>query len=502
MKTRTIENPFTLVLFGASGDLAWRLVIPALFVLFQKGHLPDSFHLIGVARSEYDASGYCDHLVGFYGDSQPEEWPTFCEHIDYLQADPLQHDTYRQLAERLAGDRKNLGTTDEWIFYLATPPTLFAPIAERLGCFDLAKNGERVRIVVEKPLGHNLASFSQINANLLAHFQESQIYRIDHYLGKETVQNILAMRFANPIFEPIWNRNYIDHVAITVAETLGVEKRAAYYEHSGALRDMLQNHILQLLCLVAMEPPIAYDAQDIRNRKIDVLQAIRPIRPEEVYERAARGQYGLGWINGRAVPGYRQEPGIDPESATETYAALKLNIDNWRWQDVPFYLRTGKRLPAKVSEISIRFKPVPHRAFPVDADQSGQPVRLTLQIQPEESIRLHFLVKEPGMPLRLRLVDMRFDYAHTFHHELPSAYETLLYEVLAGDASLFMRADQVGAAWKLVQPVLDIWANTSPSDFPNYPAGTWGPESAELLTARDGRSWLVPMLIQSEEMRQ
>jgi glucose-6-phosphate 1-dehydrogenase len=349
-------------------------------------------------------------------------------------------------------------------------------------------------VVVEKPLGNDLKSFHEINDALCRVFEERQLFRIDHFLGKETVQNILAMRFANPIFEPIWNRRYVDHVTITVTETLGVEKRGGYYEHAGALRDMVQNHLLQLLCLVAMEPPVAYDADDIRGRKVDVLHAVRPIPQDAVAAFAARGQYAEGWIRGEKLPAYRDEPGVDPHSNTETYAALKLYVDNWRWQGVPFYLRTGKRLTADVSEISIRFRNVPHQAFPASAGLNAQPTRLVIQISPDQGIVLKFMAKEPGSHLRLRPVDMRFSYKEAFRVDIPAAYETLLRDVMVGDATLFMRTDQVEAAWKLLMPILDVWAENPAADFPNYVAGAWGPESADLLVARDGNSWLTPTI--------
>jgi glucose-6-phosphate 1-dehydrogenase len=332
----------------------------------------------------------------------------------------------------------------------------------------------------------------EINSMLTRHFHEEQIFRIDHFLGKETVQNILALRFANPIFEPIWNRNYIDHIVITVAETLGVEHRASYYEQTGALRDMVQNHLLQLLCLVAMEPPAAYAADDIRNHKMDVMHAVRPIPLQDISRHVARGQYTAGWIAGRKTVAYRDEPGVHPDSTTETFAALKLYVDNWRWQDVPFYLRTGKRMGAAVSEISIRFRPVPHRAFPNTVADSSRPVSLILQLQPDEGIRWRIYVKEPGTQLRLRTVNMDFSYRRAFMIRTPSAYETLLKEIMANDASLFMRADQVAAAWRLLTPILDTWAENPPSDFPNYAAGSWGPESAAALIAADGFSWYTP----------
>ena len=346
--------------------------------------------------------------------------------------------------------------------------------------------------MAEKPLGSDLASFLDINAVMTRWFHENQIYRIDHFLGKETVQNILALRFANPIFEPIWNRNYIDHIVITVAETLGVEHRAGYYDHAGALRDMMQNHLLQLLCLVAMEPPAAYEADDIRNRKMDVMHALRPIPAQDISRYVARGQYAGGWIAGRRTPAFREEPGVQPDSTTETFAALKLYVDNWRWQDVPFYLRTGKRMSAAVSEISIRFRPVPHRAFPNTVADSARPVSLILHLQPDEGIRWRIYVKEPGTQLRLRTVNMDFSYSSAFSIRTPSAYETLLKEIMVSDASLFMRADQVEAAWRLLTPILESWSANPPSDFPNYAAGTWGPESAEALIAADGFAWYAP----------
>jgi glucose-6-phosphate 1-dehydrogenase len=350
---------------------------------------------------------------------------------------------------------------------------------------------------MEKPIGRDLASFREINDTVGRFFEERQIFRIDHFLGKETVQNILAMRFANPMFEPIWNRRYIDHVAITVAETLGVEHRGRYYERAGALRDMVQNHLVQLLCLVAMEPPVAYEAEDVRGKKLDVLRAIRPIPKDAVARFAARGQYGRGSIEGRPVPAYREEPDVDPASNTETFAALRLYVDNWRWQDVPFYLRTGKRMAAAVSEISIRFRDVPHRSFPVSAGLPTEPGRLVIQIQPEQGIVLKFTAKEPGFHLRLRPVDMSFRYQEAFRSRTPDAYETLIWDVIAGDATLFMRTDQVEAAWRLVESVLEEWEAKPASDFSNYGAGSWGPESADALLALDGKTWLPPHAFQA-----
>jgi glucose-6-phosphate 1-dehydrogenase len=331
-----------------------------------------------------------------------------------------------------------------------------------------------------------------LNAVLAANFDESQIFRIDHYLGKETVQNILAFRFANPLFEPIWNRRYIEYVSITVAETVGVEHRGGYYDHAGALRDMVQNHLMQLLCLVAMEPMVSFEADEIRNKKVDVLHAARPIHRDAVPRFAVRGQYGPGASDGKKVPGYRQEEGVAPDSKTETFAALKLFVDNWRWQDVPFYLRTGKRLPRQASEISIQFRAVPHRSFPAEASLGWQSSRLVMSIQPEQGIVLGFQAKYPGAKMRLRPVEMRFNYRESFDAPSPDAYETLLWDVMKNDATLFMRADQVEAAWRWLMPVLEVWGEVPPGDFPNYAACTWGPEEAQGLLAQ-GHSWPLPV---------
>lgn len=486
------------VLFGAEGDLSSRLILPALFNLYLDGQLPQRFMLVAVDRPAIDpanlASHYRESVASYSRRGAPgqEDWTKFSAMIRCVEADLANEQGYRELAAVLDEQEKAWGEPAEQIFYLATPPFLFEPVTRGLAASNLARNRERARIVVEKPLGHDLESSRAINQALLKHFEERQIFRIDHFLGKETVQNILAMRFANPMFEPVWNRRYIDHVAITVAETLGVEHRGGYYEKAGALRDMVQNHLIQLLCLVAMEAPVAYDAEDIRSKKMDVLRAIRPIALDEVGDYAARGQYGPGWIAGKEYPGYRQEPMVDPSSNTETYAALKLHVDNWRWQGVPFFLRTGKRLASSVSEISIRFQDVPHKAFPASGGLDAQPARLVILIQPEHGIVLKFIAKEPGSPLRLRPVDMRFSYREAFKIEAPEAYETLVRDIMAGDATLFMRADQVEAAWQIIMPVLDVWRENPAPDFPNYPCGAWGPESAELLVARDGRSWLTP----------
>lgn len=501
METDAHQNPTVLVLFGGGGDLAWRKLIPALFNLYLDKGLSDPFALIAIDRTENSEEALRQHLrtgvdqFSRRGPSQASNWEAFAAHISYLQADFTDHAAYAQLGNRLAKLDDDWQAKAKHIFHLATPPALFGTIASLLGDAGLARERERARIVVEKPLGYDLKSAVTLNHILTNHFQESQIFRIDHYLGKETVQNILAFRFANPVFEPIWNRRYVDYVTITVAEEGGVEHRGGYYDHAGALRDMVQNHLLQLLCLVAMEPPVSFHADEIRNKKVDVLHAIRPLPHDAVHTHAARGQYGSGWVKGKRVCAYRDEAGVAPDSNTETFAALKLFVDNWRWQDVPFYLRTGKRLSRQVSEVSIRFCPVPHQSFPAGASLDRQPARLVICIQPDEGIVLKFQAKQPGRHMQLRPVDMRFSYRDTFKTPSPDAYETLLWDVMVDDATLFMRADQVEAAWAVLMPVLEVWTTRRPSDFPNYTAGTWGPEAAEGLIAQDGRSWLLPTVL-------
>ncbi|MDO8988806.1 MAG: glucose-6-phosphate dehydrogenase [Sideroxyarcus sp.] len=500
MKTTKVPGDTLFVLFGASGDLSWRQVVPALFNLFLDDRLPKRFRLLAVGRADSDDAALVEHYrVGVAKNSRrgvppADAWQAFSGMIRHIKLDATDPAGFRNLAQTLAAQEADWGNKTDRVFYLATPPSLFEPIALGISAAGLTQDRDHVRLVVEKPLGNDLASFRATNDALGRIFEERQLFRIDHFLGKETVQNILAMRFANPIFEPIWNRRYVDHVTITVAETLGVEQRGSFYEHTGALRDMVQNHLFQLLCLVAMEPPVNYDADDIRGKKADVLRAVRPITHDMVSAFAARGQYAEGWIQGAKLPAYRDEPKVDPHSNTETYAALKLYIDNWRWQGVPFYLRTGKRLAAGVSEISIRFRDVPHRAFPASAGLNSQPTRLVIQLSPEQGIVLKFMAKEPGPMLRLRPVDMRFCYSQAFQVEVPAAYETLLWDVMVGDATLFMRTDQVEAAWSLLMPVIEVWAENPALDFPNYAAGSWGPESADLMVARDGNSWLTPTI--------
>lgn len=415
------------------------------------------------------------------------DWHDFARHVTYHQGDFKDPGTYSDVQKRCAKLEKEWKVTADHIFYMAIPPVMIEVIPKLLA--DAGLNRDRARIVVEKPIGYDLDSARQLNRVLTTSFHESQIFRIDHYLGKETVQNILAFRFANPLFEPIWNRHYVDYVTITVAEAVGVEHRGAYYDHAGALRDMVQNHLMQLLCLIAMEPMVSFNANEIRNKKVDVLHAMRPLRTDTISECVVRGQYGKGTLDGKIMRGYRAEADVAPHSHTETYAALKVLIDNWRWQDVPFYLRTGKRLPRQVSEVAIHFRAVPHQSFPPDISHGWYPSRLVMSIQPEEGIVLGFQAKYPGPTMVLRPVEMRFRYSESFVIPSPEAYETLLWDVLNNDPTLFMRADQIEAAWAFLIPVLEVWANSRPRYFPNYAAGSWGPKAADELIGRDGHAW-------------
>jgi len=489
------HDPTIIVIFGAGGDLTQRKLVPALYNLYLDDWLPGPFAIWGLDRKQMESNAFIERLrlgVDTFSRRKADDdtWNGFSEHLTYFTADLSIKDTYETLSQKLNDTEKQWNVRTQRIFYLAVSPTLIEPIGEHLHETRLMHDCQRSRIVVEKPFGHDLESAQALNKTLTGFFDESQIYRIDHYLGKETVQNILAFRFANTLFEPIWDRRYIDHVQITVAEQVGVGHRGGYYDHAGALRDMIQNHLLQILCLVAMEPPVSFSADEIRNKKVDVLQAIRIISPEQVSEMAVRGQYGSGWLRGERKSAYINEEDVVENSSTETFAAVKLFVDNWRWQDVPFYVRTGKRLPVHGSQVAVTFQPVPHRSFPVTAVESWQANHLIINIQPEEGIRLSFQAKRPGPVMNLSPVHLDFCYEEAFKTASPEAYETLLLDIVKGDATLFMRADQIEASWKVIMPVLEAWSANPPLNFPNYPAGTWGPETANVLIAQDGRSWL------------
>jgi glucose-6-phosphate 1-dehydrogenase len=496
-KTPVQSSPTIFFIFGGTGDLTSRKLLPALYNLYLDGWMPANFAIIGMGRTQQSDDDFRSLLLedinkfSRKGMADKAKWDVFCKNVFFQVSDAKEDKTYVEQAERI----KRFAT--EWkvepcvIFYLAVAPRFFAVIAEKLAKHNLAANPEKSRIVIEKPFGHDLESARELNKLLNSIFSENQIYRIDHYLGKETVQNILAFRFANSILEPLWNRNYIDHVQISVTEQLGVGDRGGYYDEAGALRDMVQNHILQVLCLVAMEPPVSFEADEVRNRKVDVLRAMRKFNPEDIQKNAVRGQYSKGWIEGKEVPGYREETGVNPESNTETFAAIKFFVDNWRWHSVPFYLRTGKRMHQSSSVITIQFKDVPHLIFPSETSEGWQQNRLIISIQPEMSIRLQVQAKRPGLDMILNPVDLVFDYKGTYTEETPEAYETLLLDTMLGDQTLFMRGDQVEAAWDLLMPILHAWEGKKSLSFPNYPADSWGPEVAEALIAKDGFHWFT-----------
>jgi len=495
-------DPTVICIFGASGDLAQRKIIPAIYDLFLKELMPEPFSIIGLARTPLTDGEFRLQLrsgvekFSQQGNVEDGKWNEFASNIKYLGADYNDPQIYPALfAEMEQGWRAEASK----ILYLATPPTIFTTIVGQLGLSKEFRCKGKYRIVIEKPFGRDLQSAQMLNRELAQVFDESQIYRIDHYLGKETVQNILAFRFANAMWEPIWNRSYINHVQITVSEEVGVGRRGGYYEHAGALRDMIQNHLLQLMCLVAMEPPTSFAADEIRNKKVDVLHAIRPITPDEVAKFAVRGQYGSGVVAGERVAAYREEPNVAGDSGTETFAAVKFYIDNWRWQGVPFYLRTGKGLTARVSEISLQFRPVPHHPF---SKSVIEPNRLAIQIEPTEGIMLLTQAKEPGLVMKIKPVEMHYTYDEVFAGSSPGAYETLLLDIMRGDPGLFMRGDQVEMAWSVVNSILEVWQNTPATNFPNYAAGEWGPQEAEELIAQDGgRSWLFPACLEFEDKK-
>jgi glucose-6-phosphate 1-dehydrogenase len=490
-----VPSPCVMVIFGATGDLTKRKLIPALCNLAEDNLLPKQFAIIGFAANDLDTESFRQILTEEIPKYTPAKvdlkiWDWFLERIYYVKGDFEDLAAYQRLKEQIEVADKQHNTLGNKFFYLAVAPRFFYPIVKRLGEVGLTKeNGHWARVVVEKPFGHDLESARQLNQQLKQVVSENQIYRIDHYLGKETVQNVMVFRFSNNIIEPLWNRNYVDHVQITAAEKVGVEHRGGFYETAGALRDMVPNHLFQLLTMTAMEPPISFDADEVRNKQAEVLHAIQPLGPEDVLTCAVRGQYGEGVIDGERVPAYRSEPDVAPNSNTETFVALKLLIDNWRWAGVPFYLRTGKRLAQRATEIVIQFRRTPFVLFRNTTVRNLETNRLVIHIQPDEGISLSFGAKVPGSVMKLGLVNMDFDYSTYFGVEHTTGYERLLRDCMAGDATLFQRADMVEAGWAVIQPILDVWHAIPPRGFPNYPAGSWGPPEAFELLERDGRSW-------------
>jgi glucose-6-phosphate 1-dehydrogenase len=487
-----------IVIFGASGDLTARKLLPALLDLYNQKLMPDSFAILGVSRTKYSDESFRDKMIDrinhFTEDENVniEEIKKFSQNLYYQPIDTSMSNDYKKVKSKLYELDSKLNTNGNFIFYLSTPPSLYSIIPEFLAGQGLNKNknGWR-RLIIEKPFGYDLNSALDLNQKLLQNYNEDQLYRIDHYLGKETVQNLLVTRFSNGIYEPLWNRNFIDHIEITSAESIGVENRGGYYERSGALRDMVQNHILQMVGLVAMEPPSSLNSRSIRNETLKVFQSLRPIKPEEVNSMAIRGQYVSSKVRGEDVKGYREEEGVDPNSKTETYAAIKFFIDNWRWGGVPFYVRTGKRLPTKVTEIVIHFKKTPHYLFARKNDSEACN-QLIIRIQPDEGILLKFGMKVPGAGFNVQNVNMDFKYSDLNDVKLPTAYERLLLDAMLGDSTLFSRGDAVIEAWKFLAPVQQAWDSNNDIKIHGYPAGTWGPEKADELIDREGVTWRYP----------
>ncbi len=490
-----------LVIFGASGDLTHRKLLPALYSLAHEGLLPAGQTIVGFARPDRSDDAFRDEIkraCNEFARTKPVDeaaWENFAKGLFYVQGNFAEPEAYNRLKQKLAECDKNRGTGGRRIYYLAVPPNFFPVIAELLGAEGMVTDPERggpyTRVIIEKPFGHDLATARELNRVAVTTFRERQVFRIDHYLGKETVQNLLVLRFANGIFEPFWNRQYIDHVQLTVAESIGVEKRGPYFETAGISRDIIQNHMMQLVSLVAMEPPVAFEADAVRDEKVKVIRALRDFPPGRESTLAVRGQYTAGSVLGEAVPAYRQEPKVDPSSRVETYAAMKVFVDNWRWADVPFYLRAAKRLPKRVTDISIHFRPAPYPLFKKLPGVRTQPNVLAIRIQPDEGISLKFDSKVPGPAVRTAPVTMEFRYATSFGAEPPEAYERLLLETMLGDSTLFARRDEVETAWAWLDPLLRAWEH-SPEPPDPYSAGTWGPPSADAMIERDGRRWRRP----------
>jgi glucose-6-phosphate 1-dehydrogenase len=487
LRLRRRPEPCIVTIFGASGDLTARKLFPALYALAYRKLLPDRFAVVGSARSEMTDDKFREAMRAAVSEHardpfQEDMWSWLAERTYYVATEFSDDEGEDRLANRLSEIDKERETKGNRVYYLAVPPAAMPTLVEEIG--ERRSTEGWTRLIIEKPFGHDLESAGALADELHHYIDESQLFRIDHYLGKETVQNLMALRFANGIFEPVWNRQFIDHVQITVAEELGIEGRASFYEQAGAVRDVFQNHLLQLVALTAMEPPPDFDAESIRNEKVKVLHALQTPGPRQV----ARGQYGPGWIEGIPVPGYREEEGVDAESQTETYVAAKLFVDNWRWADTPFYVRTGKRLPRRETTIAIQFKRAPHPPFEEGAADGLRPNVLLVHVQPDEGVSLAIGAKVPGQGMTIRTVDMNFLYGGTFRTDLPEAYERLILDAMLGDATLFMRADEIEEQWSLVDAVVAFWRRDKPQ-FPNYEAGTWGPASADDLMRADGRSW-------------
>ena len=489
-------GPCVMVIFGGTGDLTARKLLPALYNLVKSNLLSREFAIVAVARNDYSLDQYrhlmSEKLQTFATsnvDQDMKDW--LLRRLYYVKGEFDDPKTYQQLCQVLTEVDKTHNTHGNYFFYLATSPAFFGMIADQLGSSGLTseKDGQWRRIVFEKPFGNDLESARALNAQVRKVLRESQIYRIDHYLGKETVQNILVFRFGNGIFEPIWNRRYVDHVQITVAETVGVEKRGGYFDVAGTLRDMVPNHLFQLLSLTTMEPPISFNSDTVHDEQSKILHAIQPLNAEDVLRYAVRGQYGPGEIGGERVPGYRDEPGVPAGSRTETFVAIKVMIDNWRWAGVPFYIRTGKRLGSRHTEVAIQFKRAPLVLFRDTPVSSLKPNQLVMHMAPDEGISLRFGAKVPGAQMKVGAVEMDFNYSDYFGTDPNTGYEILLYDGIMGDQTLFQRADMVEAGWKVVDPILDVWKALPPRDFPNYPAGSWGPPEADELIGRDERYW-------------
>ena len=500
-RAERIPDPCIVVIFGASGDLTKRKLIPAIFDLARQGLLPRNFTIVGVARTPMDTDAFRTFLAGAmkeFGQLRESEsvlWDGFARGLFYFAMDPSVHEGYAKLKAELLKIDTERGSSGNFLFYLSTPPSLYAPVIEYLGSVGLnvpRSHENWVRIIIEKPFGIDLASAKKLNVDVLKVFSENQVYRIDHYLGKETVQNLLVFRFANGIFEPVWNRNYVDHIQITAAETVGVENRGGYYENAGAMRDMIQNHMLQLLALTAMEPPVLFDAQQVRDEKQKVFQAIQHIAPENVPKYTIRGQYAAGTVGGKSVLGYKSEKNVSPTSRTETYVALKFSIENWRWAGVPFYVRSGKRLPKRVTEIAVQFKKTPHHLFTALPSDHLDQNNIVIRVQPDEGISLKFSSKIPGSAMRMRPVTMDFRYGSSFGGHLADAYTRLILDCMLGDATLYARGDSVEVAWSLITPIHEGWTDNKQSAVYDYPAGSWGPKEADEMLLADDRHWRLP----------